>query len=89
MEQVPGSVEKSKYAPVNSNQQYGLISYEGTMGREDAYKKMHKTCNGKYKIIDEYKSSAGGVYVPYGQYSQYGGTMLNAEKTNIKFLCVE
>lgn len=49
MEKLPGSLESSRYAPTNSSQQYGLISYDsedGDMAREDAYKQMYSACNG-------------------------------------------
>lgn len=93
IEHMPGSIEKSKYAPVNEAEQYGVISYRNQgiasvrkARREDAYKKMYTACNGKYKIIDESSKDAGAVFVANGY---GGGTMVNQSDIYIKFICVK
>jgi hypothetical protein len=64
----PGKRSVSKYGPVNqkSYSNRGVVSYLNQGAnfviqnrREDAYKKMHKACNGRYRIIQE-ENSAGG-----------------------------
>jgi len=68
MLRTPGaSPEKSKYAPQNesSNNSVGVVRYlnEGASfvvdaRREDAYKQMFNSCNGKYEIIAETDSES-------------------------------
>jgi hypothetical protein len=88
MEKLPGSKEKSKYGPTNSEDQYGLISYyedHGSIARENSYKKMYDACNGSYKIISEnIGGSSATVIAPI-----YGGGAIasNSKKVYIKFIC--
>ena len=91
MEHMPGSIENSKYAPTNSNKQYGLISYNNNGAssvkkarREDAYKQMFNACNGEYKIIDESNNSTGSTFISNGN---GGGFIANMNRVYIKFLC--
>lgn len=93
MEHMPGSIEKSEYAPVNSEKQYGLISYKNAgvssvreARREDAYKQMYEACHGKYKIIDESDKNSGAVFISNGN---GGGFMANTSNIYIKFICVK
>ena len=83
---MPGSIEKSKYAPVNADEQYGVVSYSAKSAREDAYKKMYSACSGKYKIIDESQQNSGAVFIPNGY---GGGVMANTKKNYIKFICIK
>lgn len=71
IEKVPGSGGAPvEYAPVNkSNSDYGVVSYldEGISSirkirRDDAFKKMHELCNGKYRIINESYGESNPVY---------------------------
>ncbi|MCK9455531.1 MAG: hypothetical protein WCY51_07480 [Sulfurimonas sp.] len=93
IEHMPGSIEKSKYAPINSEEQYGLVSYLNggassvrEARREDAYKKMYEACSGKYKIIDESNKNSGAMFISNGN---GGGFMANTNKIYIKFICVK
>ena len=94
VEQVPGSMAHSKYAPVNSQEQYGVVSYldkgfSSAARREDAYKKMYEVCNGKYKIIRESSKNIGATYNAY-QYNKYSsGTATNISRRYIQYTCVK
>jgi hypothetical protein len=69
--QVPGNTEQSKYGPQNEKRLTGIVAYklggDAEANREEAYKKMFDTCNGKYNIIKEWEQSKGGVFV-YGAF---------------------
>ncbi len=88
MEKMPGGLENSKYAPTNSAEQYGVISYyeaHGQSAREDAYKKMYDTCNGSYKIVgEEIGGSSTTAIVPI---AGGGAIASNSAKVYIKFVC--
>ena len=90
VEHMPGSVENSKYAPTNTSEQYGVISYyeaHGSTARENSYKKMYEACNGSYKILSEdIGGSSATVIAPL-----YGGGAIasNSKKVYIKFICNE
>ena len=60
MMSMPGTESSSPYAPINEKTRGGLIRYLDEGGqekrearREDAYKKMHDACGGKYRIESE------------------------------------
>lgn len=71
----------SAYAPTNDSQRPGLVKYlnQGAefvikARREDAYKKMFESCDGKYKIVNEGQQADGGSMTPVGNsymYSQF------------------
>lgn len=71
----------SAYAPTNDSQRPGIVKYlnDGAdfivkARREDAYKKMYESCNGKYKIVNEGPQAEGGAMTPVGNsymYSQF------------------
>lgn len=93
MEHLPGAKLNSKYAPINAEEQYGLISYLNAGAasvrearREDAYKQMFEACNGKYNIISESNKSDGAVFIPNGS---GGGFISNTNNIYIKFNCVK
>lgn len=92
IEHLPGSKETSKYAPVNAQEQYGIVSYRNQgisavreARRENAYKEMYNTCNGKYKIINESNQNDGAVFVSN---NNGGGYMQSTSRIYIKFICV-
>ena len=93
MERLPGAQSNSQYAPVNAQEQYGLVSYENRglpsiikKKRDDAYKQMFEACNGKYKIISESNKNTGAVFNSDGN---GGGYMSTIDKVYIKFMCIE
>lgn len=93
VEHLPGSIETSKYAPVNAQEQYGMVSYRNAgisavreARRENAYKEMYNTCNGKYKIINESNQNDGAVFISN---NNGGGFMKNTNRIYIKFICVK
>ena len=93
MEILPGSKSNSKYEPLNTEEQYGLISYNNkgadsvvAVRREDAYKQMFEACDGRYEIISESSKNTGAVFISNGN---GGGFMSNINKMYIKFSCVK
>ncbi len=56
----PSAGVDSKYSPVNERERTGVVRYLNKGAdfviksrRNDAYKKMYESCNGKYKIVNE------------------------------------
>lgn len=88
---LPGSSSNSKYAPLNEKNRNGIIRYlnQGASfarktRREDAYKQMHKNCNGKYVILNEGVKSEGGVIVPIGSNAIYSSN----QYVYIEYKCI-
>ena len=87
----------SKYAPINSSEQYGMVSYlnEGIepirkARREDAYKKMYKICKGRYKIVSISDKPDGVGFL--GNTTSTGftsGGFFLSHRIYIKFQCVK
>lgn len=78
------------YAPINEING-GIASYLNQGGddiiaarRRDAYKKMHKSCNGDYKIITEGEQLGEGIATHIGPSVIYG----QDRYWKIKFECV-
>jgi len=91
VDKLPGSVEKLKHAPVNANEQYGVVSYDIDDGedgaRQDAYDEMYKICNGKYKIIKEEIKKGDTAF---GTKIDDNAFIMDSEtRVYIKFMCVK
>jgi hypothetical protein len=74
-----------KYAPINANEQYGLISYvsDGAdyiveQRRKDAYKKMYEICHGRYKIVSVSNSIDGVGYISSANVNGIGNNIGNS-----------
>lgn len=77
------------YAPTNEING-GVVSYlnQGAKSvidsrRKDAYKKMHDSCKGPYKIIEEGEHLTEGLAMPVGNSTMYG----QVQEWKIKFEC--
>lgn len=87
----PGADTPSRYDPVNENARGGVIKYLNAGAsfvrekrRQDAYKQMYKTCNGKYRIDAEGPRTEGGVVIPAGD----ALIAATSEAWYIQFSCV-
>ncbi len=87
----PGAASTSAYAPVNEASRGGIVKYlnQGAdfvtkQRREDAYKQMHTTCNGKYRIDAEGPKAEGGVVSVIGNSAYYSESVY----WYIQFSCV-
>ena len=92
MVSAPGKNTTSRYAPINETSRPGIIKYLNAgdseviqARREDAYKKMYKACNGKYKIINEGSQLKNGAIIPIGSGAYYS----QSEYLYINFECAE
>jgi len=88
----PGKATRSMYAPVNESSRRGIIKYlnQGAPSviaqrREDAYRKMHQACGGRYRIIAEGPKVEGGAVVPVGNMMMYAPQ----QYIYIEFECIE
>lgn len=82
----------SEYAPLNKQDDlYGIVSYldEGAQSvrdarRENAFKKMYESCEGKYLLLEEGNSESNPMF------STYGNTTFTTTSTTVflKFECV-
>lgn len=88
----PGGSDGLDYAPVNEGQRPGLVKYLNQGAdfvirgrRADAYKQMHDSCNGPYKIDSEGPQSEGqvGVVASSGLFASTG-----SQYWYIHFSCV-
>lgn len=88
----PGGSDDLEYAPVNEGQRPGLVKYLNQGAdfvikgrRADAYKQMHDSCNGPYKIDSEGPQSEGqvGVAAASGMFASVGN-----QYWYIRFSCV-
>ncbi len=91
LDKLPGSVEKLKHAPINTKDQYGIVSYDIEDGedgaRQDAYDEMYKACHGKYKIIKEELRDGNDAFT---MKLDKNAAILDSEtRLYIKFMCVE
>lgn len=78
-------------APVNEING-GIVSYLNQGGtsvirarRNNAYKKMHDSCNGDYKILEEGERIGAGIATPIGNSVIYD----NERHWNIRFECMQ
>lgn len=86
----PGS-SGSAYGPTNEANRPGVIKYlnQGASGvvnarREDAYKQMHSSCGGRYKIVGEGPQAGGTTISNMGNGTLYAST---SEWWYITFQC--
>ena len=70
----PGGFSDSPYAPINEASSTGVVKYlnQGAKDvikarREDAYKKMYKSCKGSYEIVNEGPVKEGGSAYTIGE----------------------
>jgi hypothetical protein len=87
----PGGQSNSQYAPLNEKSRFGTVKYLNDgyrfvkeARRENAYKQMHDSCGGDYRIINEGTQSEGSVIMPVNQ----GAVALSSQYLYIQYECV-
>lgn len=84
--------EQSEFGPINETERPGIVKYLNagaqsirSARRDDAYRKMHHACDGRYKITKEGPRSEGGAIIPIGS----GAVYAESQYLYISFKCVE
>jgi hypothetical protein len=89
----PGKLNNSPFAPVNEALRPGVIKYLNAgvpsvreSRREDAYRQMHQSCNGKYQIDAEGPREEGGTVMAV---SPTTSVFANSQYWYIQFSCLK
>lgn len=86
VEAYPNSKAQTKFAPINPNNQYGIISYKvnrfASESRKIAYHEMYKICNTKYQIVSEDEKQTGA-------FVHSNGVVQVLKRNYITFECIK